>query len=202
MPFLFRSYDQKPMSEADRPLRGPTGKLLTWQIARALIASPSYFAPMKIEEYEFSGDDKLLHNPSFAVFKEVMERSDTSPNTHTFFISIGSGNAGRANMGNVLASSPQEATILRDMTYPRSKNKYTYHRLNPGHKLEAVKIDEWEKNKQSGEITTLERITRASESYLSTPLVKESLRQIAKTLVMRRRAYSEQRNFMRSVHVR
>lgn len=196
-PFLFRSYNHKTNSDAGSPLRSPRGKLPTWQIARALIAAQDDFAPFKIENCEFSGNEKCLHNPSFAVFKEVMEKIDTPSETHTLFVSIGSGNAGRAHVGNVLATSPQEATILRDMTYPRSKSKYTYHRLNPSHKLDSIKTDEWEKDKQSGEITTIDRITRATERYLSTPLVKESLRQIAKSLVMKRRAFSEQHNLTR-----
>lgn len=126
-----------------------------------------------------------------------MGKIDSLSDTNTLFISIGSGNAGRANVGNVLASSPVEASVLRDMTYPRSKSKYTYHRLNPSHKLDGIKIDEWERSKQTDDIVTINRITRATESYLANPLVKESLRHIAKGLVEKRRGFSKRRNLIR-----
>lgn len=145
----------------------------------------------------FSGNDHTLHNPSFAIFKEVMGKFHPLSDTNTLFISIGSGNAGRVNVGNVLASSPTEASVLRDMTYPRSKNKYTYHRLNPSHKLDGIKTDEWEQSKQTDDIITINRITRATELYLATPLVKESLRHIAKALVEKRRGFSRRLNLIR-----
>lgn len=195
--YLFRSYDQHTFSERNDPLRTPAGELPTYQIARALLASPGYFAPFKIENCEFSGSTKEC-NPSIAVLKEVIERVDTPENTNTFFISIGSGKSSRSNVSNVLASSPHEASLLRNMTYPnRGARKYSYHRLNPSLMLGAIKLDEWEIDKVSGELLTINRITRATEKYLAEPFVQESLRVIARFLVKNRRASSEKSNLIR-----
>lgn len=74
---------------------------------------------------------------------------------------------------------------------------YTYYRLNPVNRLNYIKYDEWKKIKGAEGNATIERICHETEMYLADPLVRKNLREIAMSLVHKRRARSAQRNIER-----
>lgn len=200
VPFLFRSYDQQDVKGDDNILRTPTGKLPTWQVARALLAAPRFFSPFEIAGREFSGSSRELHNPSLPVFREVMRRAEKkqASEIYTLFVSIGSGSCRGPKLD---LESPSEMTFLGDTKSTnvklRGKN-YTYHRLSPGNGLSSIKFDEWKKATKGGiGNATVDYISQVTENYLADPLVKENLRAIAMTLVQKRRARVEKKNLER-----
>ena len=75
--------------------------------------------------------------------------------------------------------------------------RHTYHRLNPGHLLANIKLDEWHKVKGNDEVVTIDRIKMATAEYLSNTMVRNSLQEIAEMLVRRRRALTEDKNLLR-----
>ena len=74
---------------------------------------------------------------------------------------------------------------------------YMYHRLNPVDRLNYIKYDEWRKIKGVEGNTTIDRISHETSTYLADPLVQETLREIAMSLVQKRRARSAKRNMDR-----
>ena len=197
-PYLFRSYDQNDMRGRDDRIHTPTAILPTWQVARALLAAPSYFSPIKVGDYEFSGRSKELRNPSLQVFHEVTRMLEAPLDAHTLFVSIGSGSFTRPQLET--KGPLPEIWPMGDTTSSNVKLRgkgYTYHRLNPGHRLNHIKYDEWRKSKGTVGNTTMDQISHETETYLADPLVRENLRAIAMNLVRKRRARSEKKNMER-----
>lgn len=197
IPYLFRSYDHLDARSEDNKTHTPTGSLPTWQVARALLAAPGYFSPIKIGDHEFSGHSKELRNPSLPVLQEVTQMLDCKLDTYTLLVSIGSGSF-RAPKSDNKESLPDTWQMGDTSTNVKLKGKgYTYHRLNPGSMLNNVKYDEWKKIKGAVGNATIDRITYETETYLEDPSVRENLRAIALSLVQKRRACSERKNLER-----
>lgn len=195
VPYLFRSYDQNLARSENNYLNTPTGNPPTWQVARALVAAPRYFSPIEIGNREFSGSAKELRNPSLPVFHEVMRMVAKRPDTYTLFISIGSGSFSGPKL-DIKGPSPKigfTEDTMRSNVKQRGKS-YTYHRLNPGNRLNNIKYDEWKKTKGVLGNATIDQILQETEMYLADPSVREALRAIAMSLVQKRRARSERKN--------
>lgn len=177
----------------DNSLRLAPAQTPLWIISRALISTRKYFSSIKIQGHVFTGYKKELHNPSLVIFEEVMGTVDTTSNIDMCFVSIGSGISGCLD-----AFSPSSSTNSSVPQKNAQENQnFAYYRLNPGHKLGNVKFDDWEIDKVGGQELTIDRITRATEEYLSDHSVRSALRAIAETLVRKRRASSEKANLKR-----
>lgn len=89
-----------------------------------------------------------------------------------------------------------EEQMISNITNARGKD-YIYHRLNPVDHVHSIKYDEWKKIKGVEGNATIDRITHETSTYLADPLVQENLREIAMSLVQKRRARSAKRNMER-----
>lgn len=124
----------------------------------------------------------------------VEARSDT----YTLFISIGSGSFSGPKL-EIKKPSPKIG-FMEDTMSSNVKQRgksYTYHRLNPGNRLNNIKYDEWKKIKGALGNATIDQILQETEIYLADPAVHETLRAIAMSLVQKRRARSERKNIER-----
>lgn len=197
-PYLFRSYDQNDAEINYDKSHTSTASIPTWQVARALIATPAFFSPFAIGNCEFSGSPKEFRNGLLPVFHEVTRQVKESSKTFTLFISIGSGSFHPPKIETDGLSSAK-----RTFWEPMSSNvkirgkDYTYHRFNPVDRLSYIKYDEWKKIKGVAGNATIDRISHETETYLADPLVRDNLRELAMSLVQKRRARSAKRNMER-----
>lgn len=148
-----------------------------WEISRALIAKQSYFSSFKIPGGEFEERFRRAFNPAIFV---AADRHNIMNNSCTCLISIGSG------FHNFSGFRPWPVPMSK-------KDEVRYTRLNAGQDLSSIKYDEWEMGVESTE-STIDKISRITQAYLSQPSIVDLMRRTAKYLVMKRRDISKEKN--------
>ena len=182
--YPFRSYNRsysQTLSQKDQLFTDAAERLKPWEISRALIAKRGYFSSFKISGGEF--EDSFRSDFRTSVFIAA-DQDFMSGNSSIYLISIKSG-------------------INRSILWPalgslKSKKSY-FSRLNGTNKgLLDIKYDEWDTEVGSTE-PTIDKISRATQEYLSQPRVEDKLRHIAKYLVKTRiNRLKENQKFLQS----
>lgn len=209
--YIFRTYQHLPAGDGNEielnP--GPAHNIPTWKVARATSAAPTYFEPMKIgTTTHLDGGFGNANNPAMFAWWEVSQMSGDIETPIALTISVGTGMSqpvspfgDRGFLGKWRAYLKFAAHIASDSQYTHRmmiahhrvpSRQGRYHRFNVDEGLEDVKLGEW-KTRQlypGTEYITLDRIERATYTYLRKPTVQQSLRRFAEILVDNRRARS------------
>lgn len=176
-PHLFRSYDNYR--------NGP--QCAIWEVARATLATPLYFKPIKINDSRYLDGAIGANNPSVLVSHEIMQMHSEFKNPIGLLLSIGTGTRSRPSSLKSIASTQTEDTHKRILKLKAGIN-FCYTRLDPDG-LGDIKDDAW-KPKHSGK-STLQSIADYTKRYLDREKVKEELRECAWKLVESRRRRAE-----------
>lgn len=193
-PFLFRSYDRKTSYTSRTPFRrnpDDPNTFAIWQVARATSGVPTYFKSIHMFEARYYDAATNLNNPSWEVVREVSLLAKESHDAIDLLLSIGGGNAKgnspklRFGTGSLLQELTDISDVVHDKVTSESEAQgFDYFRFDVKEGLQAVRMSEW-RPKPSGEIT-LEKIERATKSYLKQEDIGALIQRCAAYLVDKR----------------
>ncbi|KAL8703259.1 MAG: hypothetical protein Q9201_003565 [Fulgogasparrea decipioides] len=187
-PYVFRSYEhnlrrtQEPVLYPRNP--GDSSEFDIWEVARATSAAPSYFKSTRLYEYRYYGAAVNVNNPSLEVYEEVSHLNKVHESIE-LLLSLGTGNA-KGNTTKAKHSLQKELNDISDLVHRKvveasEKDAFSYYRWDVQDGLQDVRLDEW-KPGSSGEMT-LARIERATNRYLESKHVRDTIRGCAISLV-------------------
>ncbi|KAL8693778.1 MAG: hypothetical protein Q9218_001474 [Villophora microphyllina] len=191
-PYMFRSYEHttrhvhEPFLYPRNPGDSPAFDI--WEVARATSAAPSYFKSTRLYEYKYYDAGININNPTLEVYKEVSLLNKAHESIE-LLLSLGTGNAkGNTTKARThsLQSLQRELRGISDLVHRKivdasQEASFSYYRWDVQGGLQDIRLDEW-KPTSSGQ-STLERIERATNRYLSDPQVVRQIRECAATLV-------------------
>jgi len=174
-----------------------------WEIGRATTAAPTYFKAVKMKRFEHArftdGGFPGYNNPTLVAYTSIKQTSGGVDMPFTI-VSIGTGKKkteqkrgawwakGPLEIDALIQSSLEFATeseithqIISGMLADNSK----YWRLNVSDDIGNVVLDDW---RGSHGCDTLDQLDGATKRYLRNPETRESIKEVAKSLVSIRRA--------------
>ena len=205
-PYIFRTYDH--LTTSVNPLDRNPGKahdIPIWQVARATSAAPSYFKPLRLEQYNFLDASFWANNPSSELYNEIRAMQKSSADSVGLLISIGTGVTAspRRDLFSRLLW-PRDASWWKEVKAMESQTDIvhkrmldltndgsieTYRRLNVQDSLEDIGFDEW---KPRGSCSlTIKIIEDATTQYLQQEDTRCILQDCALRLVASRRARAQ-----------
>lgn len=178
-----------------------------WEIGRATTAAPTYFKAVKMKRFKDSRfTDRGFpgyNNPTQVAYTSIKQTSG-GPDMPFTIVSVGTGKKkteqkrgawwakGPLEIYTLIQSSLEFATesenthqTVLDLLVANTAANSKYWRLNVGDDIGNVVLDDW---RGSHGRDTLDQLEGATTRYLKNPETRESIKEVAKTLVSIRRA--------------
>lgn len=203
-PYLFRSYRHPRTGNPDE--RNPDGRTgyPIWEVARATSAAPPYFAPMVLEEndptFHFLDGGLGANNPCEEARNSIKQLNNDKNDAVQIILSIGTGTKSapteipknfykkiRTLLLHTLAAMATDTYATHSRVEKEMKDRGHYYRLQPGPGIGDIETDACE---GLGGAKTLKLLREETAKYLEIRVVKEEITNVARRLVMIRRARS------------